>query len=284
MESFAPPLQESIAGQRSPLGLYAPSPVYLTGEEQLRITTVSNTAGLTLTIAGRILGPDNRVRPFEFPHTPNSNRTTATTTIALSEGWLLGLEAKVTSGTMTFGAVWALMELVRGQGNAARVVSSLQSDFVTPVSPLEWPGEAAVNSLESDGCLRSIVGTLPGAGVEISETVPTGARWELLALHLALITSATVANRIPALSLDDGASLYFASCAAGNETASATWSNEFGQGTGFSFNATGLISNAALPVGIKLPAGGRIRSSTIALQAGDQYAAPRYLVREWFDV
>ena len=44
---------------------------------------------------------------------------------------------------------------------------------------------------------------------EWSETVPTGARWQLLALMVTLATDANVANRFPALAIDDGALVVF---------------------------------------------------------------------------
>jgi hypothetical protein len=39
----------------------------------------------------------------------------------------------------------------------------------------------------------------------------------------------------------------------------------------------------ALPVGVRLPAAFRIRTTTISIDVGDQYSAVQYLVKEWIE-
>src|SRR3954469_7963208 len=120
MVNTMPPIARSLAGQPSSEAIQAPSALYLTGEEQLRITSIGNAAGVTVTVRGRVLRPDFDIAITEAPHTPNSNRTIATTQIALSEGWPLGFSARASAGTPAGGAGWGLPELVRGHGRSAR--------------------------------------------------------------------------------------------------------------------------------------------------------------------
>lgn len=279
-----PPIARSLAGAPTKDAILEPSPLYLTGEEQLRISTIGNAAGVTLMIRGRVLRPDFDVAVTEQQHTPNSDRTVATTTIALSEGWPLGFTVKASGGTPAFGAVWCLLELVRGQGSAAVVVESLGFNFVTANQPLQWPG--GVNYLASDGpgCLRSIAGTQPGAGAEISETVPTGARWELLAFEADLVTAVAAANRVPQLTIDDGTNVYSRFSVNTNETASLTWRHSFQQGLQLNADTTRFIITAPLPPANKLGAGHRIKTVTANIQAADQWSVPRYVVLERFDL
>jgi hypothetical protein len=279
-----PPVPASFAGMPTPSALFAPSPVYLTGEEAIRLTSIGNASGVTLTLAGRVLRPDNTRAPFVVQHTPNSNRTAATTTIALPEGWLLGLEVRVTGGTPASNAVWALIELVSGGGASLVALQALASDFVSLNAPLMWPSGLNVDPLDGAGCLRSITGATPGAGAEVSETVPTAARWELLALRLRLVTDANVANRTTQLTLDDGANLYFHSTPNNTAAASATHLIAWGAGMMTPFNAQVAVQLAALPTGNRLGPGHRIRTVTGNIQVGDQYSLLQYLVREWFDV
>jgi hypothetical protein len=274
----------SFAGAPTPSAVNMPSPVFLTGEESLRVTTFGNASGLVLSVNGRILRPDNTRSPIQFTHVPNSNRTAATSLAALSEGWLLGVDVRVTTGAPVGNAVWVLLELVSGSGNALIPLQALAWDFVSANNPLMYPGGLNTAPVEGAGCLRAIQGTAPGAGVNISETVPAGARWDLISFLYSLTTSAAVANRISNLTIDDGANIYFSDNPNIVQAASAINGYIFAQGNNRHAAPAVLAVPGCLPVGLRLGAGHRIRTSATLLQAGDVYSAPNYLVREWFDV
>lgn len=278
------PLPSSLAGLPPQQWISAPSPVYLTGEEQLRLTTFANAAGLTVTLSGRVLRPDNTIARFVVTNTPNSNRTAASTIERLPEGWLLGAVAKVTGGAPSFGAVWAQLELVCGEGGAAFVVQSLANDFISTNAPLMFPGGQNVDPLEGAGNLRSIAGTTPGAGAEISEVVPTAARWELIAFAANLVTSASVGTRNSVLTLDDGANIFARMPALNNQPASNNITLDWMEGGQWNAGQPNQAWMIALAVNNRLGAGFRVRTSTVGIQAGDQYSAVQYLVREWLDV
>lgn len=139
------------------------------------------------------------------------------------------------------------------------------------------------SSAEGPGLLRSITGTTPAAGAEISETVPTGARWELHSFGAQLVTSGTVANRLPMFIVDDGTTAFFRRSATSNHAASATDQYTFAP-TPDSATANNNLQNVASPVGLRLASGYRIRTSTGSIQVGDQWSAVQYLVREWRDL
>ena len=268
-------------GGPSPAAIYAPSPVYLTGEEWLRVTSFANTAGIVLGVTGRIFRPDNVPVPIAESHTPNSNRTVNQTRHPLSEGWLLGLDVLATAGAPLFGQVWVCLELVRGGTANAQVVQALAMGFPTTRTPLVWPGGANVLPLDGPANLRAITGTAPGAGNEVSETVPAGARWQLLNFHALFNTSAVVANRAPALRIDDGANIYFGSPTIVAQVASTGLRYCWFPGA---VPTTILLTPfAPLPLTIVnfLPAGHRIRTQTANLDPGDTWTGVQYLVREW---
>jgi hypothetical protein len=130
------------------------------------------------------------------------------------------------------------------------------------------------------GRIRTIVGTNPAAGVEITETVPAGKRWALRSLRVTLVTSGAVANRVPALFYDDGVSVFGSSVFNGSMAATVTKILTWGMGMAF-VNPGGTSEvNLIAPLVLLLP-GGRIRTSTSALDAGDDYGAPIYEVEEW---
>jgi hypothetical protein len=274
----------TFAGTPSDAARLAPSPVYLSGEEAIRITSVCNTAGVTVQVNARILRPDNTRSPLQFSHQPNSNRTSATQQAALSEGWLLGFDVRVTSGSPPGQGVWILVELVSGQGATAIPLQALAWDFVSTNNPLMWPGGPNVEPLDGAGALRLVSGTTPGAGVNVVETVPTNARWELLAFYVALTTSAAVANRIVQLGIDDGANAYVWATSGQNHAASAAVIYSWWPGANVLTLAAQSEIIQPLPIGLRLPAGHRMITNTVNIQAGDQFSQVRYLVREWFDV
>jgi hypothetical protein len=266
-------------GKPSAAAVRMPSPVYLTGEDFLRVTSFGNVASIVLGVTGRILRPDNVPVPIRETHAPNSNRTVNQTIHPLSEGWLLGLDVLAATGSPSFGQVWVCIELVRGKETSAQVVQALAMGFVTARTPLVWPGGANLLPLDGPGNLRSVTGTTPGAGAEISETIATGSRAELIAFHAQLAASATVANRFPNLLLDDGANVYARSQISGAITASQTVQISWAQGYPAATQQTQFL--APLPNFLRMGAGHRIRTSTTGIQVGDQYSLVQYLLREW---
>jgi hypothetical protein len=260
-----------------------PAAFYLRTDDQIRVTSYNAASAVILTARSRILGCDGAVAPSVDTHTPNTDRTARSTILRGMEGWLLGGQVFVSSGAPLIGQCFVVVELVQGEGAAAVALQTLAAGYVTAKQPLSWPGQPIAQSLDGGGAIRAIVGSVPGAGNNFSETVPTGARWELLSLEAALINSATVANRTVALTIDDGAAIYFIDSPAFVTTASQTSAYSFAQGESklVAPVLTGVMGN--LPGNNRLLAGHRIRSSVINLQAGDAFSAPNMLVREWIE-
>jgi hypothetical protein len=130
--------------------------------------------------------------------------------------------------------------------------------------------------------MRSITGTDPAAGVEISETVPAGVRWRLLSFRAVIVTDATVANRQPSLIVDDGTNTVHQSGANAAVAASAGAGYMWGAGVG-AFGATGNGNQGSVPNPLMLAAGFRLRTSTLLFAGGDNWGAPQYLVEEWLE-
>lgn len=139
-------------------------------------------------------------------------------------------------------------------------------------------------NIPGPGLYRVITGSTPSAGADISETVPANTRWELLAFRGLLTTSATVANRLTELTLDDGTTEYFRSGTSGQQAASIIGQHSFSQGFGL-LNFDGNANwSQPLPPAVMLLPGHRIRTVTNNIQAADAWTAVRYQVREWHDI
>lgn len=257
--------------------------VFLRRDELVRVTSFNALASVALTIRTRVLNPAGCVVDSADAQTPNTDRSAKTSLVRVDEGWLLDGQVSVSGAAPLLGQTFVVVEVVRGESTAAVPSRVLAAGYVTAKQPLLFPGRTIGSSHDGQGALRMITGTAPGAGVDLSETVPTGARWELIAFLGVLTTSATVANRIPVLVIDDGANVFYEDVAGGNETAGAAWNNCWAQGSPRAFAAGVLLMNGFLPVDNRLGAGFRIKTVTVALQAADQWSAPKYLVREWIE-
>lgn len=139
------------------------------------------------------------------------------------------------------------------------------------------------DSIPNDqGFVRSVLGTDPAAGAEVSETVPTNARWKLHSIIASLVTDGTVANRNVNWIIDDGTTTLYTSNDNTNHAATTTASHILSENQ--TRGTIGTIYNSPMnPVGLVLFQGWRIRTSTTNLQAGDNWAAPQIFVEEWIE-
>ena len=162
------------------------------------------------------------------------------------------------------------------------VVALLFSGYVTDAGTQAYPGGKIESSVEGPGLIRSITGTDPAAGVEISETVPTGARWRLISLTTIFVADATVASRLAVLTPTDGANILLRSPGGSSITASQTVRISWGD---FGARDSNTINGFLGAVGslLYLMAGSVIATVTSSIQAGDNYGAPQMLVEEWIE-
>jgi hypothetical protein len=260
------------------------SPLYVTGEDALACTVHNAAAAVTVTITGRVLlFGQCRPTPFQQTLTPATDRSASVVRFQIGEGWLLNAQVLVTSGTPATGQTFARLSLVHGLTAAAVELFTIAADYITAKLPLSYPGSGVTKSTDGAGAVRSITGATPAAGAEISETVPTGARWELLSFDTQFVTSATVANRQSGLLLDDGANQYALIALQAFSTATQINRLVWGLGIGNSQPINATFQSTSLPVNQRLVGGHRIRTTTANIQVGDQYSAVQYLVREWIE-
>lgn len=126
------------------------------------------------------------------------------------------------------------------------------------------------------GFIRSITGTNPAAGVEISETVPTDLSWRLIALDVVIVAGSAAFN--PQFVITDGTTEKWRSSLI-TVAGSATERMILAQvGTRLEA-ATSILS---LPAGMILRPGYVIE--TTGISADDDYAAPELLVEQWLEI
>jgi len=214
---------------------------------------------------------------FQFEHTPNADRTRAYD-IYRVDSVPVCLQVHVAPISTRRGQVYARVALRIG----GIALYRLCAGYVEGPRALTWPPGFHEPMVGGRGYLRTVTGTDPAAGSEISETVPTNARWRLLAIRFELVTSTTVATRRVNLVIDDGSDTIFERESPATQAADLT--------RRYNFAAVGYAETAftsddvvlGIPALI-LPQGYRVRTSTTNLQSGDNYGAPILMVEEWLE-
>ncbi len=263
-------------------GVQPPGQLYLAPEDQMRLAVWNSIVGNTIGINGRILLSNGEIVPFLNTFTPSSNRTLSQFVIPPIEGFLLSLSVIAGSASVHGGSCYCLVDLFRNPVTALIESAVLAQGYVNFVNFLSWPVSRSISPREGPGVIRSIAGTDPAAGVEIIETVPTGAVWKILSFFATLATSIAVANRAVSVAIDDGTNAFARVFANGVQAASTTNTYNF-LPRSIEPAATNLNYYGCMPLDMTLSAGYRIRTLTALLDAADDWGAPRLLVEEWVE-
>jgi hypothetical protein len=266
-------------------GVQPPSRVYIQRDDILMVNVFTGTAQGTFTIRGRLLRPDGVIIPIAETFTPVVNRSGQPFKFILGEGFLLTLTVQVgaasSSGTPAYVIAW-ISHTETPVLTGLDYFDILLAGYVGAQTTVSFPTFPGARSTDGQGFLRPVLGVDPAAGVEISETVPVGARWRLIAFTANLVTSAVVGNRRVALLHDDGVNVYARSFATTNIVASTNVFITWADGYPNAANSDNQ-QEAPLPVQDKLSGGFRLRTSTVGLDPGDNWGQPLYLVEEWIE-
>lgn len=254
------------------------------GADHLRITSVNSLAGVRVAISGRWLNLAGSIEVFQHTHLPNTDRTVKREIFALSPGYLVNLTVVASAGAPRVGQTFVIIELVRGLSVATLLVGTLLQGYITSVQQLAWPGSPVVDSISGGGYLRETIGTDPGPGVEVVETVPTGARWEVVSFSVRLNTDSTAGARRVRLQFKASDNSVFAQIAQ-----PGTQANDLGRfhnwtvGLPFDTQPDTTRFQTGLPTLPAFLAGAIVGTETINMVAGDDFTAPTLLVHEWLE-
>src|SRR5947207_13950759 len=103
---------------RSPLQAAGAGGIYLTGEDNFRLTTWGTVAAAAVVVEGRFVDGDGCSVPFVETQVPNSDRSAKVSVFGAREGLLTNVQIRLSTGTALVGAVGALLQLVRGKDGA----------------------------------------------------------------------------------------------------------------------------------------------------------------------
>jgi len=254
------------------------------GSDHLRIDAWNSLTGVSLQVSYRFAELGGTIVAHRRDLALTADRVRNTLVVPLQPGYLVNLTALVTGAAPRIGQTFVSIKLQRGLGAAAIILGLLVQGYVTAVQGLGWPGSPIEDSARAGGVFRALTGTDPAASNDCVETVPTGAQWDLAAFSAVLSTDATAVNRRPSLKMAIGGIVVFTSPAPGflgaNQTSTFIWA------AGLAHDTLIAQSNitAGLPTFGALPGGSIISTETSSMQAGDNWGAPQFLVRETLEV
>lgn len=257
---------------------------YLQLNDAIFIRTLANSTFPGALARYRYLTPQGEIKEGAFPL--NIQSFPVVTSFVLGEAWLLSFLIDTVNSGSVGSWIHATVGIARGvqAGGAFPFQGLLWEGYLANSEPNGWPGGPSKQVWDGNGMPRSVIGTTPAAGADISEVVPAGRRWQLLYASSTLATSAVAGNRTVGIILDDGVNTLYQWHTSANQAASLNIAYTFAPGIP---NGTDAINTdgVILPnTAVTLRPGYRIRTTTSGLLAGDQWQSLKYLILEWASI
>lgn len=284
-----------------------PSPLYIQRDDQLVLEGVTSQVpdSLQITIRQLLAAPQypgsvnlvgaggDKQNPGTYPiittqqtlQLPTLN-TLALVTIPLVEGYLLSVSlAAGNLGATQRGVTYARVWINRGKTaiQTPNAALPLLADYVTQTHSAGWPYGRVLFPTEGPGAIATTGVAAPGAGLDQLFTVPNFSRYRIQGFALPFTTNATVVNRLVRILVRDPAAniaYQAAVTAAIPATSSVVISGAGVQNSSVTDPASIFVP---LPPGLVLGGNWSIGTSTLNIQAGDQYGLMRLMVELWAD-
>jgi len=256
--------------------------VYIGLDDKLWLRAYSATFNCTIIMRGRVLRADGQVTAFEFRQPFTAAAGNQEFTYSLVQGFLLDLVVFRDVPGINRGQVFVQVGLARGGIVNDQGVAVLVSDYLAGGAYLSWPFGNIQPSCNGQGAIISQSQGNPSAGADFVYTVPTGVRQRVLSVVFTLTTSASVATREVSLIIDDSVNVLGEFNASASQAASLV-TVYTGSAAPYAPTTNTLVVGIPLPPDVRLIPAWRLRSSTLNIQAADQYSAIRLLIEQWSD-
>ncbi len=264
-------------------GVLPPAPLWVDANDILQLQCRNSLTGAQLQVSARLMQPDGKITTPQFTLSPTADRTINSATQALYEGYLLGASVAAIGGTVpTRGQTYSALKVNRMPAPSNLTHYLLGADYVSGTLALEWPFGRTIGAIEGPGVLRSIAGTAPAAGADVTQTVPTNARWKVRAVEATLVTSAVAGNRNPRLQVTDGVNVLYTLDVSEVVAAGTTFPLVWIMGYPISPSPSPAGSRP-FPTDSPVFGGWVIRTNTTGILGGDQWSAVRFFVEEWIE-
>lgn len=263
--------------------IISPYSFLFTGEDRLRVTVWSSVGVVRGALHYRMHQLSGAAIASRQTFLSTQLRVGTTTEFDIGEGYLLSAVVFAEAGNPVIGQAFVKVEIIRGSGAAATLLGVIMQDYITASQGIAWPGSPIRNSWDGKGVTVASTGAFPGAGAVISQSVPLGARWELMSLFCLLTTDATVITRCAQLTYLTGGISKGLVADAATQVASTGIFYQWELGVTPYAQALGATHHLPLVPDLHLFAGETFQVSAANLQAGDVFSTVRFTVREWLE-
>src|ERR1700752_1622750 len=169
----------------------SPFQFFFDGNTNLRIEGRNSLTGVTLRMQGLFFTERSNLEWFTRDVALTNDRMRTAQDFGMGKGFLQTLVVTAVGAAPVIGQTFTRVTVILGLGGATLVLGTMLQGYVTSQQGLGWPGSPIRSSLEEGGYLRAFAGTAPAAGAVVSETVPSGARWQVRTVGVRLTTDAT---------------------------------------------------------------------------------------------
>jgi hypothetical protein len=167
---------------------------YLTGDESLRVETISNNVPFAVVDVGaRLWREDDRAIIIERERHVCSPPALSQKDYALPAGALLNLRLSTTTAAAIFGRLFVRAQLIRGFGTAATWSGRSRRAISRRKTTAHGRGRRSRQMHDSLGVVVN-PGFVLTAGPSLQMTVPAGVRYRVIAGHFVLIAATAVAG------------------------------------------------------------------------------------------
>jgi hypothetical protein len=257
-----------------------PADLLVTEDDELLVQSYNTHATTRVEVRLRILDPGGEVVSHVLRHTPNTDRSLASSFHAIPDGYVLGAVALPTADDVQPGELFVTVALTRGASVGSPAMQPLIQEYLTSTGYAGYPAGVLRTPGEGRGNLYLPSFTDPLTGGEALFRVPSNARWRLFTARAVLTTSAAAGNRTVRAVVDDSTTQVYRCAASAVQAPSTQVAYSFVPG-GERLGAGGGDEIVPLPADLYLPNAWRMKTATSGIDAGDQWSALACLVEEW---
>jgi hypothetical protein len=261
------------------LDVLPPAAYYVAMDDQVVLDVYTDHANASFQLVVRVLNPQGSIQVETVTlNNFQAGLVTLTGNLTGMEGYLLS--ACLSAPGLAAGEAYCRVRLVRNPLLSTSVTTAmLIAGYVSDKYLQSYPGTPTRGPLEGPGKITT-VSAAPAAGADWTVTCPIGERWKVLGAFFYLVTSATVATRVPVLRNFD---------ASGHTT--AFYGPPSGQAASltvqYAFTPGGAgvsdppFMNIGGPVELWIENGGQFGTFTENLQPADQFTYVNVQVERW---
>lgn len=242
-------------------------------DDRISLRAIAVSTGLFTVFRIRHMDLEGRIMTSRYLVKHLDGTTIYEAIATLTEGWLISVSAISTYPGMRYGDSFARATLTRQEDGDDRPQIELLGGLITDVLSQSWP--TMEPRAGGDFLPSPVIETPsdPGAGTNLSYTVPSLSLFDVSVVKFRFITSSAVANRQVVLRLNSGGVMCYEFVCATVQTASLTYDYVF-SASGVVEVLTGTTVHCPIPI-IPLWGAANIVTAITNIQAADDISLPR---------